>query len=244
VNKVDKKSLDMGTIRILIRHDHQVPVAQRLDIGLVVLDPVFQTHDINHIFDLFVLHDCLVSSVSDIEWFTLQGEDSIEVTANDRETGHGKRLGGVSLGDDQGAVLGLGSSGIVGIVELGNSSQLDFLDATLSLHSLILLVASKSQYSVNDIAFLDLLQELVRELAFGSEILGASRQKVFRLAIKGWIFDQAIDKDAEMVLDLIRLDFGTSLVLLLDDLDQMVRNLVGNVRDVAATFGRADGVDE
>jgi hypothetical protein len=244
VDKIDKKSLDMGTIRILICHDHQVSVAQRLDIGLVINGSVFQTHDIDHILDLFVLHDCGVTSVTDIEWFTLQWEDTIEVTANDRETGHGKRLGGVSLGDNQGTVLRLGSSGMVGIIELGDSSQLDFLYATLSLHGLILLVASKGQDGVNDVALLDLLQELVGEFALCSEILGASRQKVFRLTVKGGIFDQAVDKDGEMVLDLIRLDLGTSLVLLLDDLDQMVRDLVGNVRDVATTFRRTDGVHE
>lgn len=54
---------------------------------------------------LLVLEDLRVRGLSYVEQLTLEGEHSVPVPPNDTQTGHGQRLGRVSLGEDQGAVL-------------------------------------------------------------------------------------------------------------------------------------------
>jgi hypothetical protein len=53
----------------------------------------------------------LVSSVSRV--YPSTGRLCLEVTYNDRETGHGRDLAESPRQDDQGAVLGLGSSALL-----------------------------------------------------------------------------------------------------------------------------------
>ena len=40
--------------------------------------------------DLVVRHDLLVGGLTDVEGFSLEREDTVEVTSDNREAGHGK----------------------------------------------------------------------------------------------------------------------------------------------------------
>ena len=55
--------------------------------------------------NLFVLEDLGGGGLADVEQLTLEGEHAVAVPADDSQTGHGERLGRVSLGEDEGAVL-------------------------------------------------------------------------------------------------------------------------------------------
>lgn len=48
VQKIDKQTFDMGTIMILVRHEHYVAVSKRFDVLTVVVLLVWvQTHDLD-----------------------------------------------------------------------------------------------------------------------------------------------------------------------------------------------------
>jgi len=243
VNEVDDKSLDVGSIVILISHDHEVPVTERLDVLLVVLNVELEAHDVDDVLDLIVGHNLLVVGLADVEGLTLEGEDTVEVAADNGEPGHGKGLGRVSLGDDEGTVLGLDASSVVGVVELGNSDELDLLGTTLPLELLSHLELGKSEDVLDDSRLVNLLEELGVKLALGAEGLGASSEAVLRLRVEGGVLNETVDEDAQVVLDLLGLNLA-SLVLLLDGLDEVGGNLVGNVRDVLSSLVGVDGVNE
>jgi len=184
-----------------------------------------------------------VVGLADVEGLTLEGEDTVEVAADNGEPGHGKGLGRVSLGDDEGTVLGLDASSVVGVVELGNSDELDLLGTTLPLELLSHLELGKSEDVLDDSRLVNLLEELGVKLALGAEGLGASSEAVLRLRVEGGVLNETVDEDAQVVLDLLGLNLA-SLVLLLDGLDEVGGNLVGNVRDVLSSLVGVDGVNE
>jgi hypothetical protein len=70
---IDDETLDMTSVVILIRHDHQVAVSQGLCV--FVLFAVLETHDLTDGVDFGVLHDHLMRRISDVEKFTAQWED-------------------------------------------------------------------------------------------------------------------------------------------------------------------------
>ena len=58
MEEVDEESLDVGAVLILICHDHDAAVAQRLQrLDRCVLLLVAQADDLDHVVDLCVLHD-------------------------------------------------------------------------------------------------------------------------------------------------------------------------------------------
>ena len=67
---------------------------------------------------------------------------------------------------------------------------------------------------------------------------------IFRLAIKSRVVDEGIDKDAEMIFDLVIADLGPTLILLLDSCCEVLDDLLGSKIDVCSSFRSADSVDE
>ena len=60
VDEVDDQALDVGAILVLVGHDHQVTVAQGLEVSLIdILLPILETQDLYHVGDLFILHDLM-----------------------------------------------------------------------------------------------------------------------------------------------------------------------------------------
>mmetsp|Transcript_13500 Transcript_13500/g.29331 ORF Transcript_13500/g.29331 Transcript_13500/m.29331 type:complete len:355 (-) Transcript_13500:606-1670(-) len=181
--------------------------------------------------------------VTDIQQLTLEWEDTIEVSANHGKATNGQGLGRVSLGDNESTVLGLGSSSIVGIVELGNSGQLCLLGTALALECLVLLELGIRHDGIHDTALLNCLHEFVRELDL-RESGGADSHVLLRLTVKGGILHETVHEDGKVVLDLIRLDLRTSLVLLLHRRLKLLRHLIGNVVHVSTTLRGRNAIHE
>ena len=58
MEEVDEESLDVRAVLVLIRHNHDTTVPQRLErLGRRVLLLVAQTNDLDHVVYLGVLHD-------------------------------------------------------------------------------------------------------------------------------------------------------------------------------------------
>ena len=58
MEEVDDQSLDVGAVLILVSHDHDATVPQRLEtLGCRVLLLVTEADDLYHVIDLSVLHD-------------------------------------------------------------------------------------------------------------------------------------------------------------------------------------------
>jgi hypothetical protein len=91
-----------------------VPVPQPLR-RLVDL-PLLQSHNL--------LVDKLRSrSLSDVEKLSSQREDTEVISTDDVQTGNGESLGRVSFRQDEGAVLALLRSGVVGVFELEDTGD-------------------------------------------------------------------------------------------------------------------------
>ena len=58
VHEVDEQPLDVGAVLVLVGHDHDLAVAQRANrVRIVVLLTELQTHDLDDVVDLRVVHD-------------------------------------------------------------------------------------------------------------------------------------------------------------------------------------------
>ena len=84
---------------------------------------MLQTQDLLDVLNLLVLHDLVVASFPDVEQLAAQGEDAVVVATDDTETSDGERLGGVSFGQDERAVLRILRAGVVGVGELGKTGK-------------------------------------------------------------------------------------------------------------------------
>lgn len=82
-----------------------------------------QTQNLLDVLDLLVLHDLVVTRLTDVQDLTAQRENSKVVSPDDVQTGDGKCLGGVSFREDESAVLGVLGTGIVSIGKFGKPSQ-------------------------------------------------------------------------------------------------------------------------
>ena len=54
VEAVDEQALDVGPVVVLVRHDHEVAVAQRLDVLGRVLGAEAEAQDLDDVLDLCV----------------------------------------------------------------------------------------------------------------------------------------------------------------------------------------------
>ncbi len=117
IEEVDDETLDVRTIVILIGHDHDTSVSQAVDIE--VLLAVLETENLLDGLDLGILHDLIVCGLADVEKLTSKRKDTKVVTPDFSDTGDGERLGGVTFGENERAVLSFATTSVVGIFELG-----------------------------------------------------------------------------------------------------------------------------
>mmetsp|Transcript_21683 Transcript_21683/g.35834 ORF Transcript_21683/g.35834 Transcript_21683/m.35834 type:complete len:372 (+) Transcript_21683:2019-3134(+) len=85
---VDYQTLDMGSIVILIGHNHEVTVTKSLDVVLGVNRTKLESQDIHHILNFFVLDHLRLRCLAHIEGLSLEWEDSIVITSDDTKTRH------------------------------------------------------------------------------------------------------------------------------------------------------------
>jgi len=124
VDEVDDQPLDVRAVVVLVGHDHQVPVAQRLVRGRVrVVLALLQPEDLLELGDLLVGHDRRVVGVAHVEQLAAQREDAVVVAADDRQAGDGEGLGRVALGNDERALVAVLAARLVGVVELGDARE-------------------------------------------------------------------------------------------------------------------------
>lgn len=212
VQKVDDKTLDMRTVVILIRHDHEMTISERVRGGVVMV--VLQTQDLLDVLDLLVLHDLVVARLADIEQLTAKREDTEAITALDgTDAGHGHRLGGVSFGEDESALACVSPTRPVRVVELRNSSKTGTLSTIGLLHRLVLLELGESKDILHNARLGNLLDEVFGKLALGAEGRRFKGEGLLGLRVEGGVLDERVHEDPHVVLDLERLDLS-GLVLL------------------------------
>ena len=123
VQEVDEQAFDVRTVLILICHDHQATIAQRLEIlyGLALF-VVLQTKDLDQAVDLSILH-FFVGSFHNVQNFSIQGEDSELVAANNTKTKDSKGFGRISFIQNQSmAFNGIFPSCVVIVLQCRNAS--------------------------------------------------------------------------------------------------------------------------
>ena len=124
VDEVDDEALDVRAVVVLVGHDHQVAVAQRLVRGRIrVVLALLQPEDLLELRDLLVRHDGRVVGVAHVEQLAAQREDAIVVATDNGEAGDGEGLGRVTLGDDERALVAILAARLVGVVELGDARE-------------------------------------------------------------------------------------------------------------------------
>lgn len=105
----------------LICHDHQATVPQR--VGARVHLALLQSHNLLDRLDLGVLQQSLAARLADVEQLASEREDTVIVAADDRETRDGERLGRVSFGQDQRALVAVPGPGVVRVLELDETGN-------------------------------------------------------------------------------------------------------------------------
>ena len=133
VYHIDHETLDVRSVMILISHDYQMSISKLFDIIFVVLLIHVEAHNFlqkqisevrkmseqswyatewklnantyENILDLGVLHHLCMSSITNIQRLSLQRENPVVVTTDNRDARHGQRFCRISLGDNECAVL-------------------------------------------------------------------------------------------------------------------------------------------
>mmetsp|Transcript_17072 Transcript_17072/g.45598 ORF Transcript_17072/g.45598 Transcript_17072/m.45598 type:complete len:203 (-) Transcript_17072:1496-2104(-) len=80
VEEIEEQALDVGTIVVLIRHDHDRAIAHLV---VVTLLPERQAEDLDNVHDLLVLRDLLLGHIADVKQLAAQWEDAILIPTND-----------------------------------------------------------------------------------------------------------------------------------------------------------------
>lgn len=80
VHKVDQKSFDVGTVMVLIGHDHNPAVSQRL--GVLIFLAHSQSDDLDQILDLWICHNLLGCGFPHIQKLSSEWEASKPITTN------------------------------------------------------------------------------------------------------------------------------------------------------------------
>ena len=241
VEKVHDQALDVAPVVVLVRHDHQVPVPQRL--GAVVDLAVLQAQDLLDVLDLGVAGHGRRRRVAHVEQLAAQREHAEAVAAGDRQPADHERLGRVALGQDQRAVLRVAPAGVVGVHQLGQADDARPLGPVRLLERAVLLERRERQHALGDARVGDLPDELLGEVALGAERARPQRQRLLGLRVEGRVLDHRVDEHAQVGLDHERL--GLAPPVLLDQrLAQRLGDLVDDQVDVRAPLGGADPVDE
>ena len=90
----------------------------------------------------------------------------------------------------------------------------------------------------NSLCLRNVLQELVADLWFTTELAGLSGKLLLRLGCERWVDDETVDEEEDVIPDLRLLELDTSLVLLVDNLLELFANLVCDVVYMCAARGR------
>mmetsp|Transcript_48734 Transcript_48734/g.87597 ORF Transcript_48734/g.87597 Transcript_48734/m.87597 type:complete len:231 (-) Transcript_48734:1005-1697(-) len=227
MNQVDEQTLDVRAVMILVRHQHNgaIPELRRA----IVLGLHVEAHDCQKIGNLRVTNDLLEVGISHVENLALQREDSELVAADNAEPCDCQRLGRVALCQDQGAVLRVTSSGIVGIFELRDakhpggvlgcaSKRLGDVHLLLGLHPV--------QDGLHNTTLQHLLHHFLRYLAAGTKLTLLGCQRLLCLGIKSWVLNHAVDEDPKMIPNVSGLDVDATSILALDDLEDGLNELI------------------
>src|SRR5690349_16855666 len=150
----------MATIVILIRHDHKMTIAESFHVGHVVLLLVLKTHELLDVLNLLILHDLINGSISNVEQFTAEREDTKEILINDSTSSKRKDTGRLSFSENECAEVAVFGTSFVGISQLGVVDAVPLVAISL-LHHLIGLLLSKVHDVLDDLGFLNGFQELV-----------------------------------------------------------------------------------
>jgi hypothetical protein len=107
----------------LIRHDHQTPVPQALRARVHL--PLLQPHNLFDRLNLHIVQQRLSRRLTNVEEFSSKREDTVVVATDDGESGDGEGFGGVSFGEDEGALGTVLGAGVVGVFELDETGDAD-----------------------------------------------------------------------------------------------------------------------
>jgi hypothetical protein len=105
----------------LIRHDHQTPVPQALRARVHL--PLLQPHNLFDRLNLHIVQQRLSRRLTNVEEFSSKREDTVVVATDDGESGDGEGFGGVSFGEDEGALGTVLGAGVVGVFELDETGD-------------------------------------------------------------------------------------------------------------------------
>ena len=139
MQEVDQQTFDVRPVVVLVSHDHDVAVPERLD--AVVRGAVPQAQDLLDVRNLRVVHDLVVRRVSDVEKLAAKRKHAVAVSSNNRQTGNSQRLRGVPFCQNERAVLRVTPPRVVRVVQLWNPREPRLLGAVLFLQLFGLLEA-------------------------------------------------------------------------------------------------------
>lgn len=230
----------MGTVMILIGHDHQVAVTEGFGAGVHLV--LLQAKDLLQTGDLGVPGDLGSRGFTHVQQLTTEGEDTVIVATHHGQPGNSQGLGGISLGQDQGALVAILGSGIVGIIQFGDAGETTTLGTISLLQGLVLLELGPSHDILQDTALHHLLHEVLPNVTLATKGGLPQGHVLLGLGVKGRVLNQAVDKDKQVRFDLEGLDRSHILALLLHSLHQLGHNLVRHMVNMCAALVRVDAV--
>mmetsp|Transcript_34615 Transcript_34615/g.112611 ORF Transcript_34615/g.112611 Transcript_34615/m.112611 type:complete len:515 (-) Transcript_34615:404-1948(-) len=245
LHPVDDESLDVGTVKILIGHDHDGAIPQAL--GVCVLLGGVKCHDLHELLNLPVFHHLLDGEVAHIPQLTAQREHAVGVASDHGQTCHCEGLGRISLREDEGAARTFLRAGFVGVLELRDAEE-PLLHAEVALVEVLCELALAHRFrpllqGIQKTALQHLVDEVLGELALGAEAFPLARQRLFGLRVEGRVLNEAVHEDPEVAFHMLRLH-GQAPLHLPSLLHDSMHDLVADMVDVRATAGRVDRIDE
>ena len=118
VEKIHNQPFDVAAVVVLVGHDHDVAVAERLGVGVNATN--VQTHNLHNVLHFGVLHHRLILGVSHIQQFTFQRKYTKIISPNDRQPRNGQGFGGISLRQYQCTIGRPRCTGPYSIVQFGD----------------------------------------------------------------------------------------------------------------------------
>lgn len=235
VEEVDEETADVRAILVLIGHDHHRAIAEACEIH--VLGTAHETQDLLEFGDLLGVLDASICRIFDVEELATKRLDSVLLALFLRQSGERHRLGGVSLRQDERALLALNGARLESIVELRDARDAALLLAVRLRIVLAVLCRLRLEDAVHDRELADdFLEKVLRERArrcAGENFLGLRGERR--------VLHEALDEDREMILDEAGLDLG--LLFGFEVVDDRRRDLVDESVHVLAAL-RPDAVDE
>ena len=241
VEQVDEQAPDVGSVIVLIGHDHDAPVAE---LGQArVLLPGLEPQNLLQLRNLLGMLDLGIRGVLHIQHLALERVDAVVFALLLRESRERHGLGRVPLGQDEGTLGRVLGARRHRIVQLGNARDAALLLPIRLAIVLGVLGGLDGENGLDNVQLGDdLLQRLVGELGTASERRDLGGQGLLGLARKRRILNERDDKHSQMLLD--RRILGLALLLGLQILRNGSNNLIGDRVDVSPTFAGPDAVDE